>query len=301
MATADTEVLAPAPDRARYALAGVLVAYVGLHALHALALRHLALVGVSALDTMLLRGLGCVVLAIALGLRAGVSLMPNKPVLQGARFIFSGFALWLITAAYQHANATTVTVISRLDTAILMVLGPLIGVAATGLQRGLALGAIGGLVGFVVWGGGGGGETPLGYLLAFTGTMGITAGYLLLRSSAKTENNYVVALVAGLAIMGYGLVGRLVAPSASPGLDLAALGICLAAGAMMYALYVLTVQLYRRMDITLAEYPTLFAAILVMPAELVLFGTHFDALYVLAMIANVALVGGILALSPKRA
>jgi uncharacterized membrane protein YoaT (DUF817 family) len=101
--------------------------------------------------------------------------------------------------------------------------------------------------------------------------------------------------------MGYGLAGRLVAPSASPGLDMAALGVCLLAGGMMYGLYGLTVQLYRRMDITLAEYPTLFAALLVMPAEFVLFGTHFDALYVGAMLANVALVGAILAIpAPKQ-
>jgi drug/metabolite transporter (DMT)-like permease len=277
----------------------VLVAYVALHAVHALALRHLAVAGVSALDTMLYRGLGCVALAAGVGAAAGARLVPNRPGLQAARFVFSGFALWLVTAAYQYAHATTVTVISRLDTAILVALGPLVGVAASRTQRLLALGAIGGLVAFVGWGGGGAGESALGYALALGGTLGVTMGYLLLRSSAKTENDHVVALVAGLAIMGYGLAGRLVAPAASPGLDAAALGVALAAGAMMYGLYQLTVQLYRRMDITLAEYPTLFAALLVMPAEALLFATRFDALYVAAMIANVALVGGILALKPK--
>ena len=281
------------------ALLPILLAYIALHALHALAMRHLALAGVATADTMLFRGLGCVALAALLGAVAGARLVPNRPGLQLVRFVFSGFALLLITAAYQHANATTVTVISRLDTAILVALGPLVAVAATRLQRGLALGAIAALVGFVALAGGGAGESALGYALAFGGTLGLTGGYLLLRSSAKAENTYVVALVAGLAVMGWGLGGKAIAPTA--GLDAAGLGVCLLAGAMMYALYQLTVALYQRMDITLAEYPTLLAALLVMPAEAVLFGARFDAVYVAAMAANVALVGGILALGRRGA
>lgn len=281
-------------SRAR--LVWALCLYVALIAGHALVLRHLARAGVSAEDTMIFRGIACIACAAVAGLVLRQSLVPNKPGLQLARFFFSGFALWLITAAYQHANATTVTVISRLDTAILMVLGPMIGVAATGLQRGLSLVAIFMLVGVAIWGGSGTGDTLLGYGLAFVGTAGITAGYLFLRSSGKSENDQVVAAVAGLAIAFYGVAGRALGVGHPSTLDASSLAWLGVAGIAMYLIYILTLKLYKLMDITLAEYPTLFAALLVMPAEAVLFQVSFEPMYIAAMVANVALLGGILAL-----
>lgn len=275
------------------ALPVMLVVYIGLHALNGLLLKQVANLGVATLDTLLVRGLACALTAAATGLWLGRSLWPNKPWLQVVRFVCSGLALWLITAAYRYANATTVSTISRLDTAILLVLGPLAGVAARPLQRLLAGGCIVLPLLVVSQGTLGRGEQAWGYALAFLGTLGITAGYLFLRSASKTENVQVVALIAGLAIASYGGAGRLL--TAGPWPDGAALGLCAASGLVMYALYDLTVRLYRLMDIARAEYPTLIAALAVMPAEAWLFHTRFTTGYVVAMVANVALLGLILA------
>jgi drug/metabolite transporter (DMT)-like permease len=129
----------------------------------------------------------------------------------------------------------------------------------------------------------------------------VTFGYLFIRSSAKTENIHVVALVAGLAIVFYGAFGRLAAPAApaaplpSP-LEIAFL---LATGAIMYALYHMTVKLYRKLDLAVAEYPTLVAALLVLPLETALLGTRFEAWYIAAMVANTGFLGYVLTLKRK--
>lgn len=281
------------------ALGGLLILYVGLHALNGLILKQLANLGVPTADTLLYRGLACAAAAALMGLWHKRSLWPNRPLLQVFRFFCSGLALWLITAAYGYANATTVSTISRLDTAILLVLGPIAGVASRPTQRVLAAGCIVLPMLVVAQGGMGSGEQGWGYLLAFLGTLGITMGYLFLRSSAKTENVQVVALIAGLAIAAYGGVGHLASPG--PWLGATELGLCAVTGLVMYLLYDLTVRLYRVMDIAKAEYPTLIAALAVMPAEALLFHVRFPLGYVVAMVANVALLGIILAWPGKKA
>jgi hypothetical protein len=228
------------------------------------------------------------------------SLVPNRPGTQIARFFFSGLALCLITAAFWYANATTVSVISRLDTAILVVVGPWIGVTVSRTQQVLAFASLAALTGLSIVGTGGGTEQTLGYVLAFLGTLGITAGYLFLRASAKSENIYVVSGIAGIAILFYGVAWKIAggAPGVAP--DAVSIAIALSAGVMMFYLYQLTVWLYGMMDITLAEYPTLFAALLVLPAEHWLFGVQFDRVYVISVVANVALLGAVLAMKPAE-
>jgi drug/metabolite transporter (DMT)-like permease len=281
-------------------LAGLLTVYIGLHALNGLVLKQLANLGVATVDTLLFRGLACAVAAAVAGMSLGRSLWPNRPWLQVFRFFCSGLALWLVTAAYAYANATTVTMISRLDTAILLVLGPLAGVAARPGQRWLAACCIVIPMVVVTRGGLGAGEQALGYVLAFLGTLGITMGYLFLRSSAKSENVQVVALIAGMAIAFYGGIGRLAGAGSVTWPEWPALALCAGTGLIMYVLYDLTVRLYRVMDVARAEYPTLIAALAVMPAEALLFHVHFTPIYVGLMVANVAMLGAILAWPARR-
>lgn len=273
----------------------ILPIYILLHAGNGVLLKALALNGVSTGDTLIFRGLGCVLVALAVGLHTKCRLWPEQPSLQAFRFAVSGLALWALTAAYQHANATTVNIIMRLDTALLVIGGPAIGVAVNNLQRALAVLCVVLLLGVPLSGGLGPGESLLGYGLAVGGTIGITVGYLFLRASAKKEPMPVVAWVAGAAILFYGLVTRGTGPLPQP----MWMGLGLLSGAIMYSLYDLTVRLYKVMDVARAEYPTLFAALLVMALEAALLGIHFPAWYVACMVANVVLLGIVLGLRPK--
>ena len=242
----------------------ILSVYVLLHAFNGVLLKALALEGVGTADTLIFRGLGCVVVAVLIGLWQKIQLWPKEPGLQAFRFMTSGLALWALTAAYQYANATSVAIISRLDTALLVVAGPLVGVAATRIQRVLAAVCLALLMGAALSGGIGPTETPFGYFLAIAGTIGITVGYLFLKASAAKEFMPVVAWVAGAAILGYGLATR-GSMSGWPNTKLIIGG--LLSGVIMYSLYDLTVRLYKVMDVARAEYPTLFSTLLVMAME----------------------------------
>lgn len=275
----------------------ILVLYVSLHAANGILLKALALHGVTTSDALILRGLGCITLAVLIGTRNGDRMWPLNPALQAFRFLFSGLALFSLTAAYQYCNATSVAVISRLDTALLILAGPAIGVRAGKLQRALAMTCCLLLLGVALGGGIGPGESLWGYFLAIAGTIGITIGYLFLRASAKREPMPVVAWVAGAAILGYGCVTRAQgAPWPGPGL----IALSLFAGVIMYGLYDLTVRLYQVMDVARAEYPTLFASLIVMALEATLLQVHFDLVYVASMVANVVLLGIVLGLSPRK-
>lgn len=276
----------------------ILTVYVLLHAFNGVLLKALALEGVSTADTLIFRGLGCVVVAVFIGLWQKIKLWPKEPGLQAFRFMTSGLALWALTAAYQYANATSVAIISRLDTALLVVAGPLVGVPATKLQRVLAAICLALLMGAALSDGIGPGETPFGYFLAIAGTIGITIGYLFLRASAAKEFMPVVAWVAGAAILGYGC-GTRGSTQNWPELKLILGG--LISGVIMYSLYDLTVRLYKVMDVARAEYPTLFSTLLVMAMEASLLNIHFDALYVGTMMANLVLLGLILWFAPPPA
>lgn len=276
----------------------ILTVYVLLHAANGVLLKAMALNGVTTADTLILRGVGCVLVAVLIGGWLGIKLWPKKPALQAFRFLTSGLALWALTAAYQYANATSVAIISRLDTALLVVGGPLVGVAATRLQRFLAACCLVLLLGAALSGGVGPGETPFGYFLAIAGTVGITIGYLFLRASAAQEAMPVVAWVAGAAILGYGLMTR---DHSATWPTTLWLGAGLVSGLIMYSLYDLTVRLYQVMDVARAEYPTLYSTLLVMALEAGLLGTHFEAFYVATMLANLVLLGLILWLTPNPA
>jgi hypothetical protein len=133
------------------------------------------------------------------------------------------------------------------------------------------------------------GESLWGYCLALLATGGLTAGYILMKRTGTKETTPVVALVAALALIFYGTTLGGLAPSP----DSKVLG-ALASGACMYWIYDLTLRLYRRMDIALAEYPTLWSAALVIPLENLLLKTPLDLAYSICIGAQIVALGALL-------
>jgi hypothetical protein len=267
--------------------------YISLHFLNSLTLKFVALHGYPVYHTLFFRGLACLTLGALLAWKNSASIIPKEPRVQITRFFFAGFSLLLIISAYQYANGTTVSIISRMDTPFLIILGPWIAVSVSRLQQGLACLStllIFGLAVFLR----GSNELAVGYVLAIVGTVGLTLGYLLLRSSARSENIYVIAVTGGCAIIFYGAIGSLVFEFPFHFSEWKLALVSCFAGGIMFGTYDLTVRLYRIMDITLAEYPTLIAAVLVLPAEAMLFNVHFDIGYVVCMLSNVIMIGAIL-------
>ncbi len=272
-------------------MAPILTVYVLCHAASSLVLKYLALLGMPAAQVLVFRGMGCLITALAWALYYRQGLWPREPRSQLIRIIVSGLSLFLITASYHYANATTVSIVQRMDIALLILLSPLVGEPRG--RRQMAFAAVI-LVAFFTFALGfqGPGEGMLGYLFAFLGTLGVTFGFLLIKASSRKETEGVIAAVAGLAILLYGLGGSAATGTWIVTPQTAVIGLC--AGALMFLIYMLTIRLYRLMDVASAEYPTLFAVLLVAPAEHWLLGARFDLSYVAFLGVSVFLLGGIL-------
>jgi hypothetical protein len=266
----------------------ILIPYVVLHAANLLLLKYLALLGLPAPTTLVYRGLGCALVATAVAVRTRTSLLPKFPREQAVRFLIAGASLYLLTQSFFYARASTVGWISRLDTALLICLGSLAGSQASTARRWMA-GVF--IVGAVVAGltFRAEGESLWGYGLALIATVGLTTGYILMKRTGAKETTPVVALVAALALIVYGttLGGSAYSP------DLRALG-ALLSGFCMYSIYDLTLRLYRRMDIALAEYPTLLSAAIVIPLENLLLNTPLDTTYSICIGIQIVALGVLL-------
>jgi|GEM_PF-5946355 len=266
----------------------VLIPYVLLHAANLLLLKYLAVLELPAPTTLVYRGLGCAMVAAVIALRTRTSLLPKFPREQVIRFLIAGASLYLLTQSFFYARASTVGWISRLDTALLICLGSLAGSQTSSARRLMAgfliIGAI--VAGMILRADG---ESLWGYCLAFIATCGLTAGYILMKRTGVKETTPVVALVAALALVFYGsTLGGLAQPP-----DPRVLGAILS-GFCMYAIYDLTLRLYRRMDIALAEYPTLVSAAIVIPLENRILNSPFDATYSLCIGLQIVALGALL-------
>lgn len=266
----------------------ILIPYVALHAANLLLLKYLAVLALPAPVTLCYRGLGCAVVAAVIGLRTRTSLLPKFPREQAVRFLIAGASLYLLTQSFFYARASTVGWISRLDTALLICLGPLAGSKTSPTRRFLAGILIAGAIvaGVTLRADG---ESLWGYCLAFAAMGGLTTGYILMKRTGAKETTPVVALVAAMALVFYGatLGGLATRP------DPRVLG-ALLSGLCMYAIYDLTLRLYRRIDIAMAEYPTLLSAAVVIPLENLLLNTPWDVAYSMCIAVQIVALGALL-------
>jgi drug/metabolite transporter (DMT)-like permease len=276
-------------------MAILLTIYILSHAASGLTLKYLAVLGLPPAQVLVFRGLGCLLAAGVWSLHYRRALWPKEPRSQLIRIVVSGLSLFLITASYRYANATTVSIVQRMDIALLILLSPLVGEPTARRQKVFAILVLAAFFAFAL-GSQGPGEGALGYALAFVGTLGVTFGFILIKNSSRKETEGVIAAVAGFAILLYGLLGS---AAAGPWVSTPrALVTGLGAGVLMFLIYLLTIRLYRVMDVAKAEYPTLFAVLLIAPAEYWLLGAQFDPRYLAFLVLSLFTLGGILRAKP---
>lgn len=259
--------------------------------LNGLLTKYSMLNGLAVHEILTLSGLGCLACTLLYSWFSKQSLVPKRILKQSARAAVAGLALYLLTKSYAHLNATSVSLIGRADLGILIVLGPMIKVPSLPVHRVLAVLIM--LFTLLFLGiDSQTGDGWIGLALAFSGTIIITIGYLLIKESMKDENEAVGILTPALAVMAYGLGGSFLSDSAlvtSLSFELLLCGIGL--GCLMFFLYRLTFKMYRQFDIATAEYPTLIATGLMLPMEMYFFEVHFSLSYILAIVIFIVLAG----------
>ena len=276
----------------------VLIGYVLLHAANILCLKYLAFNGVSLPTILVFRGMGCLILVLAWAVFKQQSLRPKSLPLQSLRVLVAGTSLLLLTSAYFYIKGTSVGMISRMDVAILILLAPLVGESRTDLQRNLSLLLLLCFGGYAVFSNSS--ENPLGYFLAFMGTLGISLGFLLIKKSSTSREN--LGVISGVAALSIVIVGLLASTFGGPLMVSHPLApLAATSGVFMFFIYQMTVYLYSKMSVAHAEYPTLVAVLLVLPLEHWVMESALDLTYVSFILGAVVALGAIFCLKDRGA
>lgn len=251
-----------------------------------LCIRLLALRGAPLSDSLALRGASCLLLVILLARRKGLSLRPKKLPTQFVRAVLAGLALTFLSLSYNWLTASTVSVLSNIDVPLLVAMGPLAGVPASKTARSLSLVSIL----FLVWSVSGlEPQTNLIYGLGtlLVGTLLLCLGYLYIKKSMTEENEAVAILTPSLALIAYGLLGRLGDAGTASAWTPESFFFGALSGAGMFVAYVSTMKLYELTDIASAEFPTLLSSLAIQPAEAILLHEHLNVVVLASSIGFV--------------
>jgi drug/metabolite transporter (DMT)-like permease len=110
----------------------------------------------------------------------------------------------------------------------------------------------------------------------------------------KEENEAVTILVPSLALLLYGLAEGVFMPEARGSWDLPMFLVAVLTGIGMFGAYFATMRLYELTDLAAAEFPTLFASILIQPLECAFMGETFRESYFIASVLFVATIYAIM-------
>lgn len=252
-----------------------------------LCIRYLALRGMLVSESLVLRGVSCLIFVGIFARAKNLTLRPVSLRGQAFRATIAGLALTLISWSYTWLSASAVAVLSNIDVPLLVILGPLVGVAASARARGLSLLSICFLAFYIM------AMEPsttmlfrgLGTLLL--GTLLLCAGYFFIKKSMAEENEAVTILTPALAILIYGGVESRFISTTDLLWSPAILAAAALSGAAMFVAYLSTMKLYEQTDIAQAEFPTLLASLFIQPVEAAFLKEPLSWQYLLATIGFV--------------
>ena len=251
-----------------------------------LCIRILATNGISLSESLMLRGASCLLLVFIFAHLKSHSLKPKALKTQFFRALIAGLALSFFSLSYKWLTASAVAVISNIDVPLLIVLGPIIGVATSVRARVLAVFSILCLVWYVT-----GIESQsnlvLGIGVLLVACFLLCLGYLFIKKSMNEENEAITILTPALAIIAYGIVERILMPAVAqawtPGLFI----IDIISGFGMFGCYIATMKLYGLADLATAEFPTLIASLVIQPLEAIFLNESMKPTYVWSSLAFV--------------
>ena len=260
-----------------------------------LCIRILASVDIPLAESLVVRGGACLLLTIYFAQSKSLSLIPKSLKTQIFRAGLAGLALTFFSLSYNWLSASAVSVLSNADVPFLMVLGPLVGIAATLRTRITSALSILLLAWYVT-----GLEKNVDLLYGLSslslGSILLCFGYLYIKKSMNEENEAITVLTPSLAIIIYGLVEHFAAGGGASAMTwtppMIFLG--LLSGAGMFGAYYSTMRLYETTDLVSAEFPTLISSIVIQPIEMFFLHQPMRMTYILSSIAFVLVTYSIL-------
>lgn len=261
----------------------LLAGFVSLHILNAFVLSYFFRLLPDGGHVIMLRGCGCLLVAIFYARLKGLSLKPKVPKVQLLRLFVGGAAISLSVLSYKWIDAGSAMIFARYDVIFLAI------VAEARSKRNILAFVVCGfavLTPFLIYH-----QAPVdgvnfltGSLLGVGGGFMMAVSYYLLSSSGRVENISVTTLVPGVASLMYGLFLSLqnkVIFEWQPSYFIYAI----VSGSIMYLMYYLTIEMYKRVGVAKGEYPTVFAALLSIPLSALIFDVQYSVIYLSIMLA----------------
>ncbi len=242
----------------------LLILFVAALVANALTLRRLGILEADLSWILFLRGWSCLVLVLIEAAYLRLSLVPSRLRVQILRAFLASGSLLSIIASFHYASAASVSLFQRLDLVFLIFFGVGLSAEVKRFRRIMMAPVLLGFLALGIWYKPPG-DSLEGYLLASLGAFGLAVGYIFLKKSQAEENGAVAIMVPALSLLAISICLFWIDPSAFPDLEVQLYSVI--QGCLMYLVYKLTIALYRRLELSLAELPTLLAAWLVMPAE----------------------------------
>ena len=190
------------------------------------------------------------------------------------RVLVAGVALLLAFQSYKYLEASTVSMIGRLDIPFAVLIGFALGKYNANFKVYLSVFALI-LVLSIFFYAKHIGEGPKGLVLGIASVFMVSVSYTLVKKSTSVENNFVIVNTTNIGCIAVGLIAGVLFGNLNI-LHLADLWIYFAASACQFILNYSMSVLYRNREIEYAERPYLFSSLVLLVVEQLFHGYLFD-------------------------
>jgi drug/metabolite transporter (DMT)-like permease len=253
-----------------------------------LTLEHLIKIGYSASSVLLYRGILSFVITCLLSLSTKQIILPKNFRLQYLRITVSGTALLLVFQSYKYLEASTVSLISRLDIPFAVLIPFFFGKRKRDFKVILSIIALC-LILSVFFYAKHIGEGPIGLTLAIIAVLMTSGSYLLAKRSTKDENNLVVINSVNIGSIVIGIICVLLIGNISQ-LKIADLWVLLLASLSQISLNYALSTMYRNKEVEEGQRPLLISVLILLFVEQVLHQRLFDSHHSFIVISIVAVI-----------
>ncbi len=218
-------------------------------------------------NIMTIRGTTALILGCIAGLIFKMKLTPNEFKPQVIRFFINGFASYFSVLSFVYLSATTIGLINRLDIPALILLAIIIGQKKSANQFWLSVWTMI-IIGFLAINAQFLDEKPLGFLFAFINVFLISAGYLLVQKTSRSESPVTLNNVFSFSNIIFGL--SITFLKNDPLLvKIADLPMIIMGATGQLAIYIFAVKLYQWYSVEKARLPYILTTISIAIFEMI--------------------------------
>ena len=248
-------------------------------------LEHLLEHGYSSPSVLLYRGILTFTITVVLSLKGRKRIIPQNIHLQWIRIVNSGVALLLVFQSFKYLEATSVSMVQRLDIPFAVLIGFMTGQRKNDFRVGLSVFACC-LVLSIFFFAEHIGEKPLGLVLALIAVLQVSIAYLLVKKSIGVENNFVIVNTTNIGCILVGIISGLIFGNLNM-VRIQDLWIFFIASITQFLLNYTGSILYRHSDVAIVQRPYLISVLVILIVEQIwdhrLFDLHHSGIIILVI------------------